>query len=142
MRQIALVYVSGMDAGKIPLENRAQLEKMLDRFYERVRLDPLIGPVFNDIAKVNWEEHLPKIYNFWDTLLFGAENYRGRPFPPHVPLDLKPEHFRRWLELFFLIVDESFAGFKADEIKTRAYHIGRNFMANLDAIAERDRERG
>jgi hemoglobin len=113
------------------LENREQLEKMLDRFYARVRRDPLIGPVFNDVAKVNWEEHLPKIYNFWDTLLFGADNYRGRPFPPHMPLHLEKEHFERWLQLFFLTVDEEFQGIKAEEIKHRAYRIGQNFLGNL-----------
>ena len=113
------------------IEGREQLVEIVDSFYARVRQDELIGPIFNEIAKVDWETHTEKIYNFWDTLMFGAENYSGRPFPPHIPLGLKPEHFRRWLELFFLTVDESFEGQKADEIKMRAFNIGRNFLHNI-----------
>ncbi len=118
------------------LQNREDLEMLVNRFYGRVRVDELIGPIFNDIAKVNWETHTEKIYNFWDTLLFGAENYVGRPFPPHIPLKLKPEHFKRWLELFFDTVDESFEGQKAEEIKMRAFNIGRNFLNNLNNMQQ------
>ena len=113
------------------IEGREQLIEIVDRFYARVRQDELIGPIFNDVAKVDWNTHTKKIYDFWDMLLFGAENYEGRPFPPHIPLGLKPEHFKRWLELFFQTVDESFEGQKADEIKMRALNIGRNFLHNL-----------
>lgn len=118
------------------LQGREDLEKLVDRFYARVREDELIGPIFNDVAKVNWETHTEKIYNFWDTLLFGAEIYEGRPFPPHIPLKLKPEHFKRWLELFFDTVDESFEGQKAEEIKMRAFNIGRNFLNNLNNMQQ------
>lgn len=103
----------------------------MDRFYERVRQDALIGPIFNDVARVHWEEHLPKIQNFWADLLLGENSYRGRPFPPHLRLGLKVEHFERWLELFFFTVDENFEGQKADEVKMRALNIGRNFLANI-----------
>lgn len=116
------------------LETRAQLETLVDRFYARVRQDPLIGPVFDEVAKVNWEEHLPKIVDFWEQLILDGRAYKGRPFPPHVPLGIEGKHFERWLMLFFLTVDELFEGFKAEEIKTRAYNIGRTFHANLEAI--------
>jgi hemoglobin len=117
-----------------PLETRAQLDLLLARFYERVRQDALIGPVFDQVAQVNWEEHLPKIGNFWEQLLFDGKSYRGRPFPPHVPLDLEAKHFERWLSLFFLTVDELHSGFKAEELKSRAYNIGRTFYSNLLAL--------
>lgn len=116
------------------LENREDLIQLLDLFYARVKSDPLIGPIFNDVAQVNWEEHLPKIYNFWDTLLFGAENYNGRPFPPHIPLNLKIEHFERWLSLFFKTTDELFEGQKANELKSRALNIGRNFLGRIQQM--------
>jgi hemoglobin len=118
------------------LENRDDLSVLVNKFYARVRQDELIGPIFNDVAKVDWEEHIPKITDFWDAFMFGGEAYRGRPFPPHIPLGLKPEHFKRWLELFFATVDELFIGQKADEIKMRAFNIGRNFLTNLEHIAK------
>lgn len=118
------------------LATRAQLEDLLDAFYAKVKEDKLIGPVFNDIAKVDWGPHVEKIHNFWDTLLFGAENYRGHPFPPHIKLGIGPEHFQRWLQLFFQTVDSRHHGTKADEIKMRALNIGRNFQRNLLEIEQ------
>lgn len=119
---------------KKSLQTRQDIEALVNQFYAKVRVDDLIGPIFNEIAKVNWDTHTKKIHNFWETLLFDADNYEGRPFPPHIPLGLKPEHFRRWLELFFATTDESYEGQKADEIKMRALNIGRNFQINLDAL--------
>jgi hemoglobin len=116
------------------LDSRAELIPMIDRFYDRVKADALIGPIFNDVAKVDWNHHLPKIYDFWDSLLFGANNYRGRPFAPHIRLDLKEEHFQRWLSLFFLTVDEFYVGLKAEEIKDRAYNIGNMFYKNIQRL--------
>jgi hemoglobin len=122
---------------KKELATRADLEFLLDHFYARVRVDELIGPIFNEVAKVDWPEHVKKIYNFWDTLLFGADNYKGRPFPPHIPLDLKEEHFKRWLDLFFATTDQYFEGEKAEEIKARALNIGNVFLGNLRFMRER-----
>lgn len=121
-----------MSEPRRPLENRADLDILIDEFYARVRKDDLIGPIFN--TRVDWDAHVPKIKNFWDTLLFGAENYEGRPFPPHIPLGLKVEHFERWLQIFFATVDEKFEGRRADEIKHRALNMGRNFLINLEHI--------
>lgn len=119
---------------KKQIEGREQLKEIVDQFYAKVREDQLIGPIFNDIAKVDWATHTEKIYHFWDALLFGSDNYRGRPFPPHIPLNLKVEHFERWLKLFCETVDASFEGQKANEIKMRALNIGRNFLHNLEII--------
>jgi len=122
---------------KKTLESRQDIEVLVARFYGRVRQDELIGPIFNDVARVHWDEHIPKIQNFWADLLLGENNYHGRPFPPHIPLGLKVEHFERWLELFFLTVDEMFEGQKADEVKMRALNIGRNFLANIQHLESR-----
>jgi hemoglobin len=122
------------------IQGHEQIKEIVDRFYAKVREDELIGPIFNDVAKVNWETHTEKIYHFWDALLFGAENYHGRPFPPHIPLNLKIEHFERWIKLFFETVDASFEGQKADEIKMRALNIARNFLNNIEIINQKKSE--
>lgn len=121
------------------LSSRADLDVMIPAFYAKVREDDFIGPIFKRVLADHWDEHVAKITNFWDTMLFGAENYRGRPFPPHIPLGLQPEHFKRWLELFFATVDENFTGQKAEEAKMRAFNMGRNFLANLDHLAKQGR---
>jgi hemoglobin len=119
---------------KKPIESRNDIEVLVNEFYSKVRKDSLIGPIFNDIAKVNWDEHLPKLYNFWSDLLLGEDSYQGRPFPPHIPLNLEISHFERWLQLFLQTVDENFTGLKADEAKRRALGIARNFLSNIEYI--------
>jgi hemoglobin len=116
------------------IDSRADIQILVDSFYDKVRKDKLIGPIFNDVAKVNWEEHLPKLYDFWADLLLGEDSYRGRPFPPHMKLNLQPGHFEQWLRLFLETVDEHFVGLKAEEAKARALRIARNFMINLNLM--------
>lgn len=120
---------------KKPIENREDIELMVNSFYEKVTKDDLIGPFFNEVAKTNWDIHLPKMYSFWSDLLLGSADYMGRPFPPHVPLGLEKKHFERWLSLFVQTVDEHFIGLKADEAKNRALRIASNFMTNIEWIA-------
>ncbi|WP_295899909.1 group III truncated hemoglobin [uncultured Bdellovibrio sp.] len=117
-----------------PIETREDIQLLVDSFYTKVRKDTLIGPIFNDVAKVDWDEHLPKLYNFWSDLLLGDDTYRGRPFPPHMKLNLQFGHFERWLRLFTETVDEHFIGLKASEAKERAMRIARNFMINLSLL--------
>lgn len=116
------------------LSTREDIQTLVDSFYAKVRVDELIGPVFNDVAKVDWNEHLPKLYDFWNDLLLGSDLYHGRPFPPHTVLGLEIQHFERWLQLFTATVDEHFTGLKALEAKQRALRIGQNFATNLQLI--------
>ncbi len=46
------------------IENRTDIEVLVNAFYQKVQQDPLIGYIFTDVAKVNWKHHLPKMYEF------------------------------------------------------------------------------
>lgn len=124
-----------MSENKPIIESRREITQIVDSFYAKVRADELIGPIFNDVARVDWNEHLPKLYDFWEDLLLGTDNYRGRPFPPHVPLGLKIAHFERWLSLFTATIDENFSGLRAEEMKARARRIALNFSNNLGLLS-------
>ncbi|MBY0553462.1 group III truncated hemoglobin [bacterium] len=113
------------------INSRNEVIQIVDSFYAKVKLDPVIGPIFNDVAKVDWHEHMPKLYNFWEDLLFGTDNYKGRPFPPHMKLNLQSTHFEIWLKLFTETIDENYQGIKAEEMKARARRIALNFSINL-----------
>jgi len=52
---------------------------LVDSFYGKVNADDLLSPIFNDVARVDWEKHLPLLYQFWSTLLFRTNTYQGRP---------------------------------------------------------------
>jgi hemoglobin len=118
------------------IEGREQIITLVDIFYHKVRSDSFIGPIFDVEAQVSWDEHIEKLYNFWEDLLFGTQKYHGRPFPKHTQFDLKIEHFERWLKLFDEAVDENFTGLKANEAKEMAHRIGDNFLQNLKRISD------
>lgn len=112
---------------KKDLECRADVELLVQRFYESVKKDVTIGYIFNDVIKVNWQQHLPVMYNFWENVLFYTGGYEGNPMKIHQHLHrmmpLTAEHFERWNELFRQSVDELFEGTKARLAKERAVSI-------------------
>lgn len=118
------------------IESIEDIQKMVNDFYDAVKADPLIGPKFTEVAQVDWDKHLPKMYLFWSDLMLGTEEYRGRPFPPHLRLDLTAEHFSRWVSLFHQVVNKNFHGLKADEVKFRAQTIAMNFQTNIQMIRQ------
>ena len=112
------------------------VRRLVDSFYERVNRDDLLAPVFNEVAAVNWAEHLPTIYRFWESLLFGAGSYQGAPFPKHAVLPVQKEHFARWLALFVQTVDAHFRGPKAEEAKGRAASIADTFAQRMGLLKD------
>lgn len=76
-----------------------EISNLVDRFYEKVRVDPEIGPVFNAVVE-DWPTHLRLLKDFWSTVLFTESLYKGDPLSTHLKLPLQPAHFKRWLELF------------------------------------------
>jgi hemoglobin len=86
------------------LDDPAQIAELVRRFYADVAQDDVLGPVFNDVAKVDWSEHLPKLRAFWCRALLGISGYVGNPFRAHAGVHAQraftPRHFQRWLDLF------------------------------------------
>ena len=116
---------------KKQIETRADIELLVDEFYKKVLVDPVIGFIFTDVAKIDMKEHMPIMYRFWETILLDKMTYQGNPMTKHLVLNEKtpllPEHFQRWHDLFFETVDEYFEGDKAEEAKKpRGIKIGRN----------------
>jgi hemoglobin len=112
---------------KRDIENRRNIETLVNHFYEKVKSDPIIGYIFTDIAHVNWEKHLPVMYSFWEDAIFYTGTYNGNPMQIHQHLhrvaNLKTEHFEQWIRLFTSSVDELFEGDNANLIKQRAISI-------------------
>ena len=63
---------------KTDIKNRADIEKLVNVFYEKVKKDATIGYFFTDVAKVNWEFHLPKMYDFFENILLSSGNYERK----------------------------------------------------------------
>ncbi|MGV3705655.1 MAG: group III truncated hemoglobin [Arcticibacter sp.] len=109
------------------LESREDIELLVNSFYNKVQEDELIGYIFTDVARVNWDHHLPKMYDFWETILFGKKGFKGNPMEVHFKLDkihpLEQKHFDRWKEIFYEVVDQHFSGEMALLAKQKASSI-------------------
>ena len=122
------------------LETKEDVEFLVNKFYEKVVKDETIGFFFNDVAKVNWDLHLPKMYQFWETLLFGNASYKGNPMAKHFPINemeaMKKQHFEQWLLLWKKTLEENFEGEMAESARTKAGNIA-NLMAHKMQMARK-----
>lgn len=98
---------------------------MVDRFYEKVRQDAHLAPMFNPMLDGRWEQHMPKMYAFWSSVLLASGQYRGNPVRKHYLVqNLKPEDFSHWLELFKSNLTEIYTPEITEKIYTSAVRIG------------------
>ncbi len=107
------------------------IKNLVDTFYEQVRKDDLIGPIFNERIEDRWPEHLEKMYRFWETILLDNHSYFGSPFPPHATMPIEKEHFNRWLAIFEKTLQQLFQGPVADEAMWRAGKMAQMFQFKL-----------
>ncbi len=117
---------------KHDIKNKEDIALLVNTFYATIRADEILGPIFNDVAGVDWDRHIPLLIKFWSTIVFSTPGYKGNPMQVHIDLNeifpLNEEHFHHWRQLFFNTVDELFAGPTADHIKQRATHIASLMM--------------
>ncbi|MDQ1568971.1 MAG: hemoglobin [Actinomycetota bacterium] len=106
-----------------------EVAEMVRRFYSDVAQDDLLGPMFNNVARVDWSEHLPKLTDFWCRVLFSLPGYAGSPLRAHQLVHEKRaftgRHFQRWLDLFFETVDLGWIGSNAEKVKAFAVKVAR-----------------
>lgn len=109
------------------IQTRADLELLMQRFYDRLLTDDSINYIFTDVAKIDLPQHLPHIVDFWELSIFHTGNYKKNVMKVHLNLNeierLTGTHFQTWLSHFNASVDENFSGNNAELIKTRALSI-------------------
>lgn len=118
------------------IKNEADVKKLVDSFYTQVVADPIIGYIFTEVVKLDWEVHIPVMYRFWETILLGNAKYKESPIPKHIELDrkesLKPDHFERWIQLWETAVRTNFAGSKAEEAIKRSKVMAEMIMYKIN----------
>jgi hemoglobin len=98
------------------------IERLVRGFYERARLDPLLGPVFE--SKVHdWEAHLRRMCEFWSSVALMSGRYHGQPMKAHLPLPIDTPHFDRWLSIFAETAEALCPPAAAKHFLERAYRI-------------------
>ncbi len=113
----ALMARTGLD------EDR--LAALVHRFYDKVRTDPLLAPVF--AARIrDWDPHLERMVAFWSSVALMTGRYHGAPVPAHQPLPVNGAHFERWLHLFRETARETCSPAGASHVIERAERIARS----------------
>jgi len=111
------------------IENRADISFLVHQFYDKIRADQEIGFYFNTMIK-DWDAHLEKLTDFWETNLFAVKKYKGNPNEVHNKVDshfegkITSNEFGIWLNYWFQTLDEHFEGENAETLKRRARKMG------------------
>jgi len=108
------------------------IEKLVYTFYDQIRQDELLGPVFEAEIK-DWDVHLPKMVAFWSTIILKTSSYNGRPVPAHAKIEgLTSTHFDRWLTGFEKTAREMFTDEPAALFISHAHQIADNLKTAID----------
>ena len=117
------------------LDNREQVERFVDLFYQRLLDDEVMAPIFLDVAAVELEQHLPHIKDYWCKLLLGEQDYQRHTMNIHRQLHgkqaLSPADFERWLGHFCATLDAHFSGPQAEKARRIATAIAGNMEKAL-----------
>lgn len=111
------------------IENRADVSFLVHQFYAKIRADEEIGFYFNTMIK-DWDAHLEKLTDFWETNLFAIKKYKGNPHEVHNEVDaqfdgkITSNEFGIWLNYWFQTLEEHFEGENAETLKRRARKMG------------------
>ena len=116
------------DAGLPPLRDE-DLHPLLVAFYDVMADDPLLAPYF---VSLDMTAHMPRIVDFWSTLLFHTHRYSGNAFRPHLEMPgLTGEHFARWVRTLEETVDARHTGETVEQMKALAHRIAYSMQLRL-----------
>lgn len=122
--QITMQMIDSLD--------EASLTRLVNKFYARVRTDPLIGPVFNN-AVAHWPEHLERLAAFWSSVMLTTGRYKGQPLPAHMRHqdEITPDMFARWLALWEETATRCLAPEAAEAVVAKAHRIAASLQMML-----------
>jgi hemoglobin len=108
----------------------ADIERLVDCFYDRVQVDPVLGPIFNP-AVHDWAEHKRTLVSFWSSVALRAGTYRGNPMAAHRPHPIHAGHFDHWLALWRDTADAILTPAQAELFHDYAARIARSLQYGL-----------
>ena len=110
----------------------AALERLIPAFYDRVRADADIGPLFN-AAVHDWADHLEKLVAFWSSVMLTSGRYKGSPVAEHLKHQaaITPAMFDRWLAIWADTTNELLAPAAATALQAKAARIAESLQLAL-----------
>ena len=125
------------------ISTREDVSLLVTRFYTKVRKNEEIGYFFNEMIK-DWDEHLKKLTDFWETNLFFKSKYKGNPKRAHLDVDehfnnsIEQKHFGVWLNLWFETIDDYFEGDLANRAKNNARNMASHLFMSMHMSRKKD----
>lgn len=120
------------------IQGRKDIEFLVNKFYDKVKQDTLIGFFFLEVASLNFNTHLPKMYDFWESILFKKGIYNGNPMLSHIILHQKEKikniHIERWLLIWEETLNSCYSGKNAQEALQRAQQIASLIKYKLSIV--------
>ncbi|QQR96752.1 MAG: group III truncated hemoglobin [Sphingobacteriales bacterium] len=117
---------------KKDIQTLDDIKFFVDTFYDKIRQDDLLAVIFNNKINDKWQQHLEKMYCFWQTVLLDEHTYFGSPFVPHAKLPVDKIHFERWIEIFNTTIDDLFVGEKAERAKWQGNRMAEMFQYKIE----------
>jgi len=125
-----------MEIIKNDIQHRKDIKKLVFTFYEKVKQDETLGPIFNTII-TNWDDHIERLTDFWETNLLFVTKFKGNPIKVHNQVDqfcknqITNIHFGIWLRLWINTIDQLYAGDLATLAKNRARKMGTTLFIRM-----------
>jgi len=122
--------------------DRESITRLVHQFYDDVRTDEVLSPTFDAVLGERWAMHLPRMVEFWSTVMLGSRSFTGNVFGKHMAVKgVTPQHFGRWLTLWIANTNALFDVDTATQMQQVASGIARNLYrgyfgpsAGFDAI--------
>lgn len=121
------------------------IDLLVESFYQRIRVHPILGPVFNDAIGDNWPHHLAQMKNFWASVTLNSGRYSGQPVPAHKKHlgSIQKWNFSIWLGLFRQTLDDTGATSEAkDYFMIRAERIAESLQLALFGLPSLEAKQG
>lgn len=117
---------------------RAEIDRVVRRFYAEIRTHDVLGPVFN-AAVTDWPEHEEKIACFWAGAILREPGYSGNPMQIHLAnTNIDPAHFPVWLDLFQEVVERELTRDTASAFTLLARRIGKGLSMGIENFRQPD----
>jgi hemoglobin len=119
-------------AAKLSDVSEDGIRRLVDAFYDKVRLDSELAPIFVRAIPGDWGPHLTKMYAFWSSVMLTTGRYKGNPVAKHLVIPgIQPELFERWLALFNETCGELFDDSVSEEFRAKAARIAESLKLAL-----------
>src|SRR5690606_27515314 len=117
------------------LDTPEHIQAFLVLFYDVLLADPVLAPIFLDVAGIDLRVHLGHIQAYWEKLLLKHDDYHRHTMNIHRALHAKKPlteaEFDRWLGIFCAVLKANFSGPCADKAVRIAGHIAANMKEHI-----------